>query len=330
MTLEYRVAFWSIVAFLAAGYPQESSGSCGCETCAPGEPLDSSLLSEVTSAPSTSSDYNTDHATWGNEADPAMITLGNPAGYFGNDPGYETKTGTEAEVAIETPILAPLAMKLIGFTNRSAQTRQYGDGSSSSPFDDLELCFESESTDWPGLIVCVYHLKSSPLLQGHLVDSDCSSQEIWGVTEQRQGRLFYESREGCMTQNASVCQPLMNYSVARGDVIGYAGTVDDHSFASFRFKVRTHEENALAESGDPYLHWVQPAKFFYWQCFQEEGNYEPGVMTYPFACGAYQVPAEQVSIFFKYMHAVPGLGIWVAALLGVVLAWTGGRKLSPL
>ncbi|HJP31725.1 MAG TPA: hypothetical protein QGF95_14335, partial [Candidatus Latescibacteria bacterium] len=46
------------------------------------------------------------------------------------------------------------------------------------------------------------------------------------------------------------------------------------------------------------------AKFFYWQCFQEEGNYEPGVMTYPFACGAYQVPAEQVSIFFKYMHAV--------------------------
>ncbi len=30
------------------------------------------------------------------------------------------------------------------------------------------------------------------------------------------------------------------------------------------------------------------------------------------------------------VHAVPGLGIWVAALLGVVLAWTGGRKLSPL
>jgi hypothetical protein len=78
---------------------------------------------------------------------------------------------------------------------------------------------------------------------------------------------------------------------SRGDV--YVGTVADHSFASFRFKVKTDQINELVEMGDPYLHWVQAAKFFYWQCFQEGGNYEPGVMTYPFACGGYDVPAEQ-------------------------------------
>ncbi len=37
-------------------------------------------------------------------------------------------------------------------------------------------------------------------------------------------------------------------------------------------------------SGDPYLHWVQPSVFFYWQCFEPDAVFQPGVLAYPFDC----------------------------------------------
>lgn len=57
------------------------------------------------------------------------------------------------------------------------------------PFDDLELCFESVSTDWPGMIVCVYYLKTSPLLQSHLIHEDCGVQDEWDGGGTERGRI---------------------------------------------------------------------------------------------------------------------------------------------
>lgn len=59
------------------------------------------------------------------------------------------------------------------------------------PFDDLELCFESVSTDWPGMIVCVYHLKTTPLLQSHLIHEDCGVQDKWDGGGTERGRIYH-------------------------------------------------------------------------------------------------------------------------------------------
>ena len=57
---------------------------------------------------------------------------------------------------------------------------------------------------------------------------------------------------------------------------------------AIRFKVKSDKQNPLMlkkkAQGDKYLHWVQPAKFFYWKCFTPQTEFPEGVLAYPFQC----------------------------------------------
>jgi hypothetical protein len=123
----------------------------------------------------------------------------------------------------------------------------------------------------------------------------------WQGTIQAEGHLFYEYRDRHMGASTSsgTCGGQIGRRVSRGEVIGYAGSVGDHSVAPFRFKVRDGSVNALVERGDEHLHWVQPGSFFYWRCFAPGEERQPGVLAYPFACGGYAVPVEQQPSTFK-------------------------------
>ena len=186
-----------------------------------------------------------------------------------------------------TPIIAPLDMEFVGFKNRSATYRQDTPESiRMEPFDDLELCFESVSTDWPGMIVCVYHLKTTPLLQSHLIHEDCGVQDKWDGGGAERGRIYYlENSTDGSHHNPESCDPLLGETLNRRDVLGYSGQVGDNAHSGFRFKVRSNEKNPLTSDGDTYLHWVQPTAFFYWQCFDPVVEFQPGVLAYPFVCG---------------------------------------------
>ena len=92
----------------------------------------------------------------------------------------------------------------------------------------------------------------------------------------------------------------MGRLVKRGEVIGYAGSVGNHSMAPFRFKVQDTSVNPNVGLGDKHLHWVQPGSFFYWKCYSPEADYPSGVLAYPFACEEYQLPPEQIDMNFKY------------------------------
>ena len=176
-------------------------------------------------------------------------------------------------------MLAPIDMVFIGFKNRNAKYRiRLVDGNTANqlpddqnkiyiaPFNDLELCFESSSPDWPGMIICTYHLFTSPLLLGHNQSPDCGEVEEWGSTEQMQGHMFDPTKDKIMepTGDALSCDALIGYSMKRGEVIGFAGSVGTHSMAPFRFKVSNTSENPTVKRGNRYLHWVQPGSFFYW------------------------------------------------------------------
>lgn len=63
---------------------------------------------------------------------------------------YAGKNGVNFEIALGKPILAPIDARFIGFNNRNSDFRNGMDGTLQVPFDDLELCFESTSPDWPG------------------------------------------------------------------------------------------------------------------------------------------------------------------------------------
>ena len=129
-------------------------------------------------------------------ADPEMITLGPLSG---GPPGYDSypgKTSMNIKMPEKTPVLAPADMNLIGFANRSAEFR--GDGADrQSPFDDLEICFESADSDWPGMIVCIYHLSTSPLLPGHNQSPGCTAVERWDINSpgQAEGWLYFEDND---------------------------------------------------------------------------------------------------------------------------------------
>jgi hypothetical protein len=236
----------------------------------------------------------------------------------------------EFELKHGVPVLAPIDMVFIGFKNRNAKYRiRLVDGNSANqlpdgqnkiyiaPFNDLELCFESSSPDWPGMIICTYHLFTSPLLLGHNQSPDCGEVEEWGSTVQVQGHIFYAFDDYFQEKgNARSCDALIGHSIKRGEVIGFAGsvgfhpleeknegeyiTVGTHSMAPFRFKVSHHSENPTVQKGNRYLHWVQPGSFFYWKCYSPGTNFPSGVLAYPFECGGYQLPAEQHDVNFKY------------------------------
>ncbi len=127
---------------------------------------------------------------WGTGAAPAMITAG-PKTPLRDYPPYEHKTGSGViRGAVGDSVLAPLDMALIGFSNRSAARRGW-----QTPYDDLELCFESRDRSWPGLILCVYHLADSPLLTGFPEANGCSVAESWSGDGPAQGRLFFAFSE---------------------------------------------------------------------------------------------------------------------------------------
>ena len=231
-----------------------------------------------------------------------IITLGPKIGGAVGAPPYPNKTSMEFELDHGTPVLAPVDMVLVSFDNRNAVNRTSPDGQKQTPFDDLELCFESKSPEWPGMIICTYHLATSPLLLEHDQDPGCSKVEEWLGTFQAQGHLFYEFDDYISPEigNASRCKALLGSSVKRGDLIGFAGSVGDHSMAPFRFKVADASINPTVTEGNPNLHWVQPGSFFFWKCFSPEATFPSGVIAYPFSCGGYELPPDQKDMDFKY------------------------------
>ena len=259
--------------------------------------------SAITFAPFSLIGLNSQTHVYGTGADPDVITLGPREGGRPDWQPYPGKTSMEFELPRGTPILAPISMEFVGFNNRNAAFRIGPDGERFEPFDDLELCFESTDPDWPGLVICTYHLMTSPLLIGHDVDPDCGKTEEWpGKVPQAQGHLWSDNSDGIAPATAfsQSCQALLGKTVERGQLIGFAGNVGDHSMAPFRFKVPDESINELVRMGNRNLHWVQPGSFFYWKCFEPEADFSSGILAYPFECEGFEVPLEQRDTTFKY------------------------------
>ena len=212
-------------------------------TSVQGVPLTSA--SAITSPPLKMEGINTHIEMYGTGADPNIITLGPKVG---GHPGWEpylNKTSMEFELNHGVPVLAPIDMVLVGFKNQSAEYRIRSDGQRQTPYNDLLLYFESASSDWPGMIIGSYHLLSSPLLPGHNQNPGCSEIEEWGSRMQAQGHMFLPKEDRVMdpTGDALSCDALIGYTVKRGELIGFAGSVGTHSMAPFRFKVSHTSEN---------------------------------------------------------------------------------------
>ena len=266
--------------------------------------------SAVTKPPADMTRINTQHLAlenqesrirFGTHADPGVITLGPTDGGMPSYPPYMGKNSMNLKMPLNTEILAPLAMKFVGFDNRSALRHKE---QQQAPFDDLELCFESVSSDWPEMVICVYHLRTSSLLSGHLVNEDCGLVEEWigSKGSNAAGRIMFLANETFFGgdrpsgKDPEPCEADIGRLLKRGEVIGYSGQVGDNPHVAFRIKVKSEDPNPLtlgdlpeyrapfSPSGDPYLHWVQPARFFYWMCFDSDVVFQPGVLAYPFDC----------------------------------------------
>ncbi len=308
---------WWLATLLCAGIAVVSCGVDGEPSSAP-----VSAASAITFPPAVLEGINSEHASlqredsavrFGTHADPRMITLGPQEAGPPDYPPYPGKNSANVNMPLNTPVLAPLDMRFVGFANRSAKYREEPDGTRLAPFDDLETCFVSEDPAWPGLVFCAYHLSTSPLLLGHGVDPNCSSVERWDPDSpgQAYGRLFFEDNDalyepdgtsGPGARDARPCRGLVGRSVKRGEVIGYSGRVGDNPHVGLRFKVRHATTNPLVRRGDSHLHWVQPAAFFFWRCYSQNAEFQPGVLAYPFACGGHEVPSELRSPGFKYQE----------------------------
>ena len=270
-------------------------------TLAPIRGVPDTSASAITSPPPSMEGINTHTQVYGTDADPNNITLGPKFGSHPDWKPYPTKMGMEFVLDHGTPVLAPIDLVLVGFSNRNANYRIQS-GEKQTPFNDLMLCFESASPDWPGMILVVYHLLSSPLLLGHNQDPDCGECEEWGSRVQAQGHLFFDVNDRVIPGrgNARSCDALIGYTVKRGELIGFAGSVGTHSMASFCFKVSHTSENPITQTGNRFLHWVQPGSFFYWKCYSPYANFLSGVLAYPFECEGYHLPIEQHDLNFKY------------------------------
>lgn len=271
------------------------------ESIIPIQGVPETSASAITHPPSDMQNINNQTDLYGTGADPEMITLGPKEGGRRGWPPYKGKTSMEFELSHAQPVLAPIGMSLIGFDNRSAKFGITSNGSRQSPFNDLEICFQSESQEWPSMVICVYHLLSSPLLFGHNIDTSCGEIDEWVGTYQAKGHLFFEYDDYIVdTANANPCRGLIGYKLKRGQIIGFAGSVGEHSMAPFRIKVHDVSVNPLVQKGDKNLHWVQPGSFFYWKCIGPEISFPKGVLAYPFECGGYQLSVEQRNSDYKY------------------------------
>lgn len=258
--------------------------------------------SAITHAPVSMKGINTQHKFFSGGLDPKIVTLGPTEGTHPELGYYEGKNGDNYEVAFGAPILAPLDSKFIGFNNRNSNFRNGMEGKIQIPFDDLQLCFESTSKDWPKLIYCYYHLKNSPLLLGINKNKECSNSEEWPGPFRGEGILIYTDNDQNIksTPISKSCQALLGKKLKRGDVVGYAGRVETHSQAPIMVKVYDKKISKIVKKGNKNLHWVQPDVFFYWKCFNPKASFEPGVLAYPFQCEGFRVPQSQQSINYKY------------------------------
>jgi hypothetical protein len=249
----------------------------------------------ITRAPTDISSVNDGHdllraegsrIRFGTQADPATVTLGPTDGGHPRYPPYDGKNSLNIKMPLMTPVLAPLDVRFVGFKNRSARYRQdTQDSPRLEPFDDLELCFESVTDEWPGLVLCVYHLHTTPLLRTHLEHEACDIQEKWDGGGAEAGRIYYlQNTTELSRRHPESCEPRLGSILNRGAIIGYSGQVGNNPHVGFRFKVRSTGRNPLTVNGDPYLHWVQPSSFFYWQCFERDVAFQSGVLSYPFDC----------------------------------------------
>ncbi len=276
-------------------------GGCAAPSAPPELGVPDTSASAITSPPPSMEGINTHTQVFGTDADPNIITLGPKLGINPDWPPYPNKYGMEFELNHGTPVLAPIDMVLVGFRNNSANYRIQS-GQKQTPYNDLLLSFESASPDWPGMIIVIYHLLSSPLLLGHNQDPGCGECEEWGNTFQAQGHIFYDINEHIYPENSNArsCDALIGHLVKRGELIGFAGSVGTHSMAAFCFKVSHTSKNPTVQMGNRYLHWVQPGSFFYWKCYGPDANFPSGVLAYPFECEGYQLTAEQYDVNFKY------------------------------
>lgn len=259
--------------------------------------------SAITSPPSSMEGINTHTELYsGTGADQNLITLGPKVDNYSTKTPYLGKQGFEFELGSKAPLLAPMDMTLIGFQNNSVKEGTGADGKKYSPFNDVVLYFESASLDWPGMVIKAYHLYSSPLLTGHYQDSDCGDVEAGANSAQIEGHLFFANDDYSVSpkNNAEACGALIGRKVKRGELIGYAGNVGVHSFASFCFKVPDKSISPIVKQGNRNLHWVQPASFFYWKSYSPDATFPSGVLSYPFETDGYQLPAEQRDANFKY------------------------------
>lgn len=259
--------------------------------------------SAITLPPVNMVGINDQHGQFSGGMDPNYVTLGPKTGTHPEMGSYDGKNGVNFEIAYGLPILAPIDARFIGFNNRNADYRAADAlGPLRQPFDDLALCFESISPQWPGVIFCFYHLVNSPLLLGINNSPLCSNAKEWPGPLRAEGWQFFTNNDGYKIGDAvsASCKALLGRTVKRGDVIAYSGTVGTHSQAPIAMKVPDKSINPTIIKGDPNLHWVQGDVFFYWKCFSKTAVFEKGVLAYPWECGGYQAPREQRLITYKY------------------------------
>jgi hypothetical protein len=262
--------------------------------------------SAVTSPPTSMAGINTHTELYSTGPDPDMITLGPKITIPPPEkPAYATHHGMVFELRRGAPLLAPIDMVLVGFSDTTAEYR-IQEGQKQTPYYDLSLFFESASPDWPGMIINPYHLYSSPLLIGHNQNPDGSMVEEWGSVGQSKGRLFspFEDSVNPPKGTPGACEALIGYKVKRGELIGFVGGVGPHTFVDCCFKVSHTTENPTVTKGNRHLHWVHPGLFFYWKGYSPDANFPGGVLAYPFECDGYQLPSEQRDVNFKYRSIV--------------------------
>lgn len=270
-----------------------------------------SASSALTSPPADMTGINSMHEKllkknnkikFGTHADPKVITLGPKKGGKPDYPPYMGKHSLDIDMPLNTSILAPIDMTFIGFKNNSAEKNK-----KFKPYDDLDMCFESNSNDWPGMIICFYHLRTTPLMKGHLKNDECSRIKNYNKNQiaNGEGRTYFLMNDAIWgkthksNRNSKSCLAQLGKQVKRGEVIALSGQVGKHEFASIKIKVKSDLPNPLMQKkiaefskgnprGDLYLHWVQPARFFYWKCFASQTKFPAGVLAYPFKCDKYE------------------------------------------
>ena len=224
---------------------------------------------------------------FGTQAEKKMVTLGPKDGGRPRYPPYKGKNSLNIKMPLTTEVLAPLDVEFIGYKNRSAVKRN-----SFRPFDDLELCFKSINNEDNELIMCIYHLRSSPLLPEMFKNAQCDIRPDWNIGDKdvaKAGLIYYETNTSNYTysQASDTCGAKLGTIYKRGEVIGYSGAVGKNAHVGFRFKVLGKELNPLTREGlyeNMYLHWVQPSVFFKWKCLKPNTSFDSGVLAYPFDC----------------------------------------------